>query len=432
MIVNSTAFAVGNGLCGALDTLLSQIFGANESDKRYGRETQRAMAMLALFALPLAVFYLNVGSLLNAIHQPEEIVVYTRQFVGLMTIGLVPIFALEVLKRFLQAQRLTSPIFAAVLASAALNPFLLEFFMFRMGLGFAGSPLAWAANLIITCAGLIFYLKRGVPHVLERVWGGWDREALHMWWPLLQLGLPSIGITFVEWSTFELNGVAASFTSDTDLAAYSICNQIATMGWGLHSGLSSATAIVVGNEIGALRPRHASMAAAGGMFVTCTVAVIMCCVFMAMRTHLASPFTSDAAVQERVAELAPFMACYFFFDSPVSVVNGIARGIGHQKMIAKVTTICMALIGVPLGLLMTFRTECGVGCLMLGPSIGISISLMIFARFFRNLNWEEIKAVEEDAAVPGGKDGPEQPHRDSSAASIVGRNISPLHTSARD
>ncbi len=68
-------------------------------------------------------------------------------------------------KRFLPAQRLTAPIFGAVVGSAAVNPFLLEFFMFKLGLGFAGSALAWCANVSLTRLGITLYLQRGVPHV---------------------------------------------------------------------------------------------------------------------------------------------------------------------------------------------------------------------------------------------------------------------------
>jgi MATE family multidrug resistance protein len=390
MIVNSTAFALATGLCGALDTLLSQIHGDNPKDKRYGRETQRMAMILLCCALPVVLLWYNIAGILHFIGQSEEVVSQTSRFVRVMILGLPPIFGLEVLKRYMQAQHMTTPLTIAVFIGAALNPFVLNFFMFQCGLGFEGAPAAWATVLTGMSVGLLAYLQWFSGDSCQAKWSGWDKEAWSNWRPLLRLGLPCLGITMAEWTTFELNGVASSFTNPTDLAAYSIANQLATLAWTMVSGLTSAVCVVVGNSIGARDTHRAKRAATIGLAMVTTVAVANSLLMVGLGPRLAAPFTSDAAVQHRIGELAPVFATYQFLDCFVSIVNAVSRGIGRQHFVAALTSFCLLCVGVPIGMTGAFYFDGGVAWLMIGPTFGIALSLVVYAGFFYRLEWDSV------------------------------------------
>lgn len=404
MISNSTAFAVATGLCGALDTVLSQIYGNNPNDRRFGRETQRMACILLVAMLPIAVLWWNVGAILSAIGQPPDVVRHTSLFVRMMLPGLPAIMGLEVLKRYMQAQYITAPITVAVFVAAVANPAVLEFTMNGLGLGFAGSPLGWTIVLLGMAGGLLAYLllpSNGAR--CAQTWSGWEwSTATSGWRPLLKLGLPCLGITLAEWTTFELNGVAASFTTPTDLAAYSITNQIATLAWTVISGLASAVCVVVGNAVGAGNHNEARRFAFIGLTLVGIVGACSAVVILTRAPQLAAIFTDDAAVHARVADLAPILATYQFLDALISAVNGIARGIGRQRFVALFTSFSLLCLGVPIGMTMAFKGGQGVGWLMLGPTIGIGIALCVYAVWFARLNWREVVPSFDGRAEGGG------------------------------
>jgi MATE family multidrug resistance protein len=409
MITNSTAFAVATGLCGALDTMLSQIYGANPNDRRFGRETQRMACMLLCVSFPIALLWWNVGALLTFIGQPAEVVAHTSTFVRLMLPGLPAILGLEVLKRYMQAQHITAPITVAVFAAAVGNPIVLNFTIESLGLGFSGSPVGWCIVLLTMASGLLAYLL--LPSNAARcgqTWAGWEwGSAWTGWKPLLRLGLPCLGITMAEWTTFELNGVAASFTNPTDLAAYSITNQIATLAWTVISGLASAICVVVGNAVGGGNVSEAKRSAFIGMCLVAAVSITSAIVILSRPAQLAALFTDDAKVQGRVSDLSPVLAIYQFLDALVSAVNAIARGIGRQRFVALFTSFSLLCVGVPLGMTMAFKAGQGVGWLMLGPTLGIGFSLVVYAFWFAQLNWREVvPTIDARASGAGGPSSP--------------------------
>lgn len=97
----------------ALETLCGQSYGA----KRYhmlGTHTQRAMLILSLITIPLAIFLTNTGSILSAIGQDPEI----SRAAGVYARYMIPtLFAYAVLQCLLRFLRTQNNIFPMVLSS---------------------------------------------------------------------------------------------------------------------------------------------------------------------------------------------------------------------------------------------------------------------------------------------------------------------------
>ena len=81
---------------------------------------------------------------------------------------------------------------------------------------------------------------------------------------------------------------------------------------------------------------------------------------------------------------------YLFLDCLVSIVNAVSRGIGQQTFVAALTSFCLLCVGVPIGFTGAFYFGGGVAWLMVGPSIGIAVSLVVYAWFFYKLDWDSI------------------------------------------
>lgn len=164
MFANVTGFSVGIGLCTAMDTLCSQAYGAGKP-RVLGLVLQRAIVILAIISLPIAVLWYFTDTLLLALGQDPEVrkhhmgVLPTRtpdkpprrpsrslslfqvsrlagQFVFTLTAGLYPSLLFEAQKKYLQAQGITRPPMYVVLICMVLFPGIAYLYVFTFNLGF--------------------------------------------------------------------------------------------------------------------------------------------------------------------------------------------------------------------------------------------------------------------------------------------------------
>lgn len=392
-LINATGFAFGSGICGALETLLSQSFGRDQTSKMYGVYAQRMLVILFIFMIPLIVLLLSVNRLLLLIGEPESVAYYAGRFCEVAALSIPPIMVLELLRRYYASQRLPNPIFVALLLAAVANPFLLHACV--ENLGYDGVAAAWSLLMTMMDVGLVLYLV--VTGLYRRTWGGWSRGALQDWGPMLKLALPSLGMAVSEWTAMEVNSVFAGFGTQIELAAYAVSSQISSVCWAVAAGIFIASTVLVGNCIGAGHPSAAKQYAKLCAILAVTVATVNMLILYVSREWLVSRFTDDERVIDQYSELVPYVMLYHLLDTLQCTCLGIMRGCGLQAVGMAIVIVGLACVGTPLGIFLFLKHGVGIKALWLGPIVGLLFITMpcYFYVFFRHLNWNHLKAQDE-------------------------------------
>lgn len=89
MMSNLFGFSIGYGATSALDALCSQAYGA-KSYLLVGRHTQRAMVLLTMACFPVAIIWLNAGTVLSWMGIEDRICELASHYVSVLILGMWP------------------------------------------------------------------------------------------------------------------------------------------------------------------------------------------------------------------------------------------------------------------------------------------------------------------------------------------------------
>lgn len=154
MLCNITGYSLGYGLCSALDTLVSQAFGAKEYGL-VGLHGQRAAVILTIFAIPVAfVWWETDWFVYNVMGIDKEISYFAGQWARWILLGLWPTLMFQVLRKLLQGCGIVWPVIVASFAAAVANVISSYVMIDYLGWGFTGAALSvgvaqWAGFLTL-------------------------------------------------------------------------------------------------------------------------------------------------------------------------------------------------------------------------------------------------------------------------------------------
>lgn len=172
----------------ALDTFCGQSYGAKQYDK-VGIHMQRAMFILSLVSIPLAVIWANTGIILKALGQDPAI----SEEAGLYAQYMIPsLFAYGLLQchvRFLQTQNIVFPMMVSSGITTLLHVFVCWILVFKSGLGSRGAALANSISYWINVVLLAIYVK--FSSSCARTWTGFSKESLQNIPSFIRLAVPS-------------------------------------------------------------------------------------------------------------------------------------------------------------------------------------------------------------------------------------------------
>lgn len=394
-LLNATGYAFGAGLCGALETLLSHSFGHNPKSHLFGTHAQRMILLLLCVSVPLGLLMANIDEIMRYFGQAEEVIYYTTMFSRISIFGLVPYMLLQVTQRYFAAQHLSTALTVSVVVAAALNPFL-QYAMTTL-FGYKGAAVSWVIIITGMNLGLVAYLI--ISKKYTNTWGGWDRDALRNWKPMITLAMPSLAMTFSEWAAMEINGLCSGFAPTKQLAAYSVTVQLAITLWTMPSGIYIAMAVLIGNKLGEGNRAAAKAYTYHGILVVFVISVVdMFVAVVVLGDIVPRLFTTDEEVIAMYMNpLRWVVAGWHIGDAFQSNMLGILRGLGMQHRGA-IGASGLGLIGVPAGLLLFFVGKQPVWALLVGPAIGVyGFGIPIYLYTLRTIDWDNIPLRHEES-----------------------------------
>jgi len=182
---NVTGFSVLNGLCGAMEPICGQAYGA-KNFKLLHKTLLMAIFFLLLATLPITFLWLNVDKILVRFGQQEDISAVAKSYLFYLLPDLVVTAFLCPLKAYLSSQSITVPI---MLSSAMALAFHVPInILLAKAKGLEGVSMAvWVTDLIVVILLALYVFM--MENCKERRWkeGGWWDHSIGDWLRFLKL-----------------------------------------------------------------------------------------------------------------------------------------------------------------------------------------------------------------------------------------------------
>lgn len=175
-------------MASALDTLCGQSYGAKQYHM-LGIYMQRSMVILIVVSIPLALVWINTGSILKAMGQAHDIAQEAEVYARFMLPSLFAYGLLQCLVRFLQTQNIVFVMMISSGIATLIHVLVCWIFVFKLELGTKGAALANSISYWNNVILLALYVK--FSSSCAKTWTGFSREALHDMFGFIKLAIPS-------------------------------------------------------------------------------------------------------------------------------------------------------------------------------------------------------------------------------------------------
>ncbi|CAL8990711.1 unnamed protein product [Prunus brigantina] len=390
-----TGISLMIGMGSALDTFCGQSYGAKQYHM-LGIHMQRAMIVLLLVSIPLAVVWANTGFILEFMGQDPEISAAAGEFACYMIPSLFAYAILQCHSRFLQTQNNVVPMIVTTGTATLLHLLICWLLVYKTSLGYKGAAVANCIAYWIN-ALLLFLYVRFSPSC-QHTWTGFSKEAFHGIRSFLKLSIPSAVMISLEMWCFEMMVLLSGLLPNPKLetSVLSISLNTCALTYMIPLGLGGAASTRVSNELGAGKPRLARLAICVTLSMVVTEGIVVVAVMILGRKVWGYCYTTDKEVVEYAGEILLWVAIAHFFDGIQSVLSGVIRGSGQQKIGAYVNLGAYYLIGIPISIILAFVLHIGGKGLWIGITVALFVQAVSLSIIVTCTNWEkEVKKASD-------------------------------------
>lgn len=380
----------GLGTMYGVDPIIARAHGRGDG-ARAGLALQQGLIVACMISIPLiALMWLTEEALVFAGQDPE----LARAAEGYVTVqawSVTPLLCFHVLRQYLQGRELVAPALLVALAANVFNIVGNEVLIFGAELGplsvpamgLRGAALATGSTRTFLFVGLTLWVWARGLH--RGAWEGWTIAALAPAGLLevLRFGLP-VGLQYtLEVWAFQLSTLLAGELGRQELAAHSIVLNMASVTFMVPLGISIGVSTVVGNLIGAGRPRAAQRTAwiafgLGGGFMLVSAAALT-----AGRWLLPGLYTDELVVVGLAAGIIPIAATFQLFDGLQVVGGGILRGTGETLPAAVFNAVAYYGVALPIAAYWVLVQGGGLEAIWWSLALGLALvagTLLVWVR----------------------------------------------------
>jgi MATE family multidrug resistance protein len=382
--IGFTAMIVAIGVATGLEPIAAQAIGAGDEGRAWRGYVTNVRATLLLWA-PLLAAAFAITLALPVLGVAPAVVLRARLYLLGQAPGFAATLAFFSAKTFLQAHGSTAPALYGSIAANVLN-WIVSNLLVRgddalraVGLPPVGLPVlgALGGGLAFSVASVVLVAFVAVAALRHRVRAAGEPVSLATTY---RLGLP-VGLQMLaEIGIFSLVALLSGVLGPEVASAHHIAIGMASFTFMGALGVSGATAVRVGNAVGAGRdPRGPGVL---GIGLGGAVMMIGAVVFTAIPRSLVELFTSDPRVIAIGVDLLRIAALFQLFDGVQVVASGALRGAGDVRFPFVANVLAHWFVGFPVALLLGFALHLGAPGLWWGLTAGlVAVSASLAARF---------------------------------------------------
>ncbi|KIY65757.1 MATE efflux family protein [Cylindrobasidium torrendii FP15055 ss-10] len=403
MTANVSGLSIIQGFSSALDTMLPSAWTSSQP-RLVGLWCQRMVVVMAVLCIPIMSVWLNAEAILLAVKQDPEVAHLAAVYLRWLTLGL-PAYAFNsISRRYFQSQGLfaapTRINFIVAPINVVLN-YLLVWGPDAIRLGFIGAPIATAISFNLVSILSICY---GLFYTAPTAWHPLSHRMVTSLPILVKLGLGGVGQVASEWWAWELVGLSASLQvilhldrlGPVALATQSVLLVSCSTTYQAPFALSIASSVRIGNLLGEGNAKRAGVASNTSLLMSLLISAVSCSILFGLRNVWGWLFTDSQEVVDTAAKILPLVAIFQVFDGGAGVTSGILRARGMQITGAVLNLTAYYAIGIPLGLLLTFKAGMGLHGLWLGLTVSLVYCAVAGSWICVRTNWElEVQKVLE-------------------------------------
>ncbi|KAG6509259.1 protein DETOXIFICATION 41-like [Zingiber officinale] len=393
--VQGLAYGFMLGMASAVQTVCGQAYGAKKY-RAMGIVFQRALVLHLIAAFFLSFLYLFSGPFLRAIGQSDAIAevgqVYSR--------GLLPqliAFALYCpMQRFLQAQNIINPMAVIAVAVLLFHVLISWLAVFVLDFGLLGASITLSISWWVLVLATWLYIV--LSPSCRATWTGLSVKAFTGIWPFFKLTVSSAIMLVLEVWYVQGFVLMTGYLPNPEISldAVSICVNYWNWDFMIMLGLSNAASVRIGNELGAAHPRVAKFAVLVVVTTSLILSLIISVLVLVLRTPLSTLYTSSSEVIAAVVNLTPLLSISIFLNGVQPILSGVAIGSGWQAIVAYVNVGAYYLIGLPIAIVLGFKTGLAAAGIWWGLIIGVFVQTVSLIVLTARTNWnrEVDKAIE--------------------------------------
>lgn len=366
----------GMGTLFALDTYVSQSFGAGKIDECH-RWLLAGVQLAVVLAVGLIGLLAGVVAVLPSFGFHPDVLEVIQPYIARLILSAAPLLAYAVFRRYLQAMNVVRPVMVALITANLVNAFgnwLMVYGHWGVpALGTNGSAYATVVARIYLAVFLfcvIWWRERTNPSGLREVPFGLDLTRM---WQIARLGVPAAFQITLEVGVFAMASALAGKISPLAIAANQVVLNIASFVFMIPLGLSSAAAVRTGQAIGRRDARGVRVAGGSALLLASAFMIATAALYVVMPRQLLGLFTSDEAVLSVGSTILLIYGALQLFDAWQVVATGALRGLGDTRTPLVLNLIGHWVIGLPLAYWLCFSRQWGVTGLWSGLSIGLTI-----------------------------------------------------------
>jgi MATE family multidrug resistance protein len=392
---------ISTGIISAVSPLVAAAYGGKDT-KIVGKIVQQGLWLAAGLALPVGLLLWSAQAWLPHLGQSAATIHIALPYLRSIVWGVLPALGFAVLRNFVAALSDPRPVIVIMLSGTIFNVIANYSLMFGKwglpALGLTGIGIASATSLWGMFVALSLYVLSQPRYQAYRVLSQFNQLEMKVLCELIQVGIPIGVLAAVETGMFTLTTFLMGQLGTVSLAAHQVALQTAALTFMVPLGVSLATTVRVGQQLGQQNLDGARLAGRVGIGIAALFMSLMGILFwlfpqpiVALYLDIKKP--ENGAVVALAQQLLIVAAVFQLFDGIQVSAAGALRGLKDTRIPMLIGIVAYWGIGLTSGYLLGIQFGWGGIGLWWGLAIGLAVASVVLTWRFSTTS---IRAVDAD------------------------------------
>lgn len=388
------AMSLGIGFSTAITPIVAE-GDAEKNDGKIRSAFHHGLFLCTILGLVLFSIIMMAKPIMELLHQPEEVIVLAKPYLGWVAFSLIPLIMYQGYKQFADGMSMTKySMYAMVMANVlhvGINYVLIYGIWFFPEMGIIGAALGTVISRIFLVMFMHIMLSRR--NDLKRFFKGFSFDEIKKATikKIVSIGFPSAMQMLFEVVLFTASIWLCGNIGKTSQAANQIALSLASLTFMFAMGLSVTSMIRVSNQRGLMDYKKLLVVARSIFLLAIILEVFFAIIFIVFHGVLPHIFlnmentiqlTDNTEVIAIASKLLLIAAVFQISDGIQVVVLGALRGLQDVKIPMYITFVAYWVVGFPISYYLGEFTDLKAQGVWIGLLAGLTTAaILLYLRF---------------------------------------------------